>query len=134
MCSPPSTSKKQTQQYCFFQRRVKGGRGGVNISMSDLRLILISSLCAAGRGVERHGEVPVGVLWTRDLLPREDNASGGACWSCGIQLESPLLRAFSAHFLKRCVILASHLSDPKKAWANKLFLYPKSRASGAHQS
>ncbi len=55
--------QKQTRQYRFFRWRVKGGRGGVNISMLDLRLILISSLCAAGRGVERHGEVPVGVLW-----------------------------------------------------------------------
>ncbi len=55
--------QKQMWQYRFFQRRVKGGRGSVNINMSDLRLILISSLCALGRGVERHGEVPVGVLW-----------------------------------------------------------------------
>ncbi|TRY75975.1 hypothetical protein DNTS_010883 [Danionella cerebrum] len=43
---------------------------------------------------------------TLGLQPREDNASGGTCCSCGIQPESLLLHAFSAHFLKRCVILA----------------------------
>ncbi len=123
--------QKQMWQYRFFQRRVKGGRGSVNINMSDLRLILISSLCALGRGVERHGEVPVGVLWPGiscpvRIMPATEPA--GPVESS----RNPHCSMLSAH--TSSVILASHLSDPKKAWANKLFLYPKGRVSGAHQS
>lgn len=103
--------QKQMQRHSFFWRRVKGGRGGVNISMSDLRLILISSLCAAGRGVERHGEVPVGVLWPgiscpEKIMPAEEPAG-------------PMESSRNPH----CSMLSEHTS-----WRGAWYWPPTSRA------
>lgn len=99
----PQLPKKLTRQYRFFRRSVKGGRGGVNISMSDLRLILIFSLCAAGRGVERHGEVPVGVLWPKISCPERIMPA--------VEPAGPVESSRNPH----CSVLSAHTSW-KGAW------------------